>query len=59
MTTIKQNENSFLTFFSKQHDGKQVGISRGRKIQGIFFELGKRHFNSKTIRNLKIEATPR
>jgi len=28
---------------------------KGRKIQSIFFELEKRHFNSKIIRNLKID----
>ena len=28
---------------------------KGEKIQGIFFNLEKRHFNSKTIRNLKID----
>jgi len=28
---------------------------KGRKIQSIFFELEERHFNSKTIRNLKID----
>ena len=28
---------------------------KGRKIQSIFLELEKRHFNSKTIRNLKTD----
>ena len=29
--------------------------NEGEKIQSFFFELEKRHFNSKTIRNLKID----